>query len=685
MKTCFLWALLVGSSIHARAQDYPRTDINLEKLIDEIFPVQDLDLNYEDLYDNLAQILSNPLDLNNVTREQMRSLMVVPESDINSFFQYREENGPILSVYELQAIPGWTRQTFDNIVPFVRVIEAQSRFNTSIFQRMAEEKNNYLLLRVERGLEMKKGYSPQTDSAQRYAGSPDRYYIRYRVSRSNDFSFGFTLEKDPGEAMTWVPSKNQFGFDYFSIHGQVQNKGRLKNLVIGDYQCQFGQGLIMGSSFGFGKNAETITTVRRSNLGFLPYTSLSENLFLRGAAATVSLSGNVFAHGFISKTLRDGNLTTLADESPQTATSLSNAGLHRTLAELEDRKRIEELDIGGVLQYKTQMLDAGIIYHRLNFQPGIVRTETPYNQFAFSGSENQNVGAYVNFSWANFTFFSEVAQTISHGRGFTTGILGNLTKSLEVSLLYRNFDRDFYSFYSNALSENTAAQNERGFYWGWKYKFNKKYSASGYFDVFNFPWLRYRGYAPSEGNEWLLRFNYTPSKAIVLFLQARSESKIRNLPGESTLYKTAVGEKRNFWINCDYAAPPWLTFKTRVQFSDYTLGASTTRGFAVIQDVNFSLGRVTLSTRYALFDTDDYDNRIYAYERNMWLAFSFPAYYGVGTRTYIMLQYKLSRQTDVWFKWSQTRYSDRNEIGTGTETIPGNTGNDVKFQARIRF
>ncbi|HWA33989.1 MAG TPA: hypothetical protein VG737_07665, partial [Cyclobacteriaceae bacterium] len=436
---------------------------------------------------------------------------------------------------------------------------------------------------------------------------------------------------------------------------------------------------------GFGKNAETITTVRRSNIGFLPYTSLSENLFLRGAAATVTLSKNIFVHGFISRALRDGNLTTLADDGVQTATSLSNAGLHRTPAELEDRKRIEEVDAGGVLQYKTQMLDAGIIFHQLNFRPGIVRTETPYNQFAFSGNENQNAGAYLNFSWANFTFFSEAAQTISHGRAFTAGILGNLSKSLEVSLLYRNFDREFYSFYSNALSENTAAQDERGFYWGWKYKFNKKYSASGYFDVFSFPWLRYRGYAPSDGNEWLLRFNYAPSKTVVLFLQARSESKIRNLPGEFNLYHTAIGEKRNFWINCDYAAPPWLTFKTRVQFSDYTLGDNTTRGFAVMQDVNFSLGRVTLSTRYALFDTDDYDNRIYSYERNMWLAFSFPAYYGVGTRSYVMIQYKLSRQTDVWLKWSQTRYTDRNEIGTGTETIPGNTGNDVKFQARIRF
>src|SRR5882757_9821714 len=153
----YLLCTFIITALSATAQDFPRTEVNLEKLVDEIFPVQDLDLNYEDLYDNLAQLLSNPLDLNTVTREQMRSLMVVPETDINAFFQYRDQNGPILSVYELQSVPGWSRQTFDNIIPFVRVIEEQSRLNGSIFKRMAEEQNNYLLLRYERGLELKKG------------------------------------------------------------------------------------------------------------------------------------------------------------------------------------------------------------------------------------------------------------------------------------------------------------------------------------------------------------------------------------------------------------------------------------------------------------------------------------------------------------------------------------------------
>ena len=104
-----------------------------------------------------------------------------------------------------------------------------------------------------------------------------------------------------------------------------------------------------------------------------------------------------------------------------------------------------------------------------------------------------------------------------------------------------------------------------------------------------------------------------------------------------------------------------------------------------MQDVSLNLGKFSVTTRYALFDTDDDDTPQYVYENDVWLAFSFPAYYGVGTRTYILLQYPLTRKIDLWLRWAHTRYTDRDTIGSGSEWINGNTRNDLKFQARIRF
>jgi len=161
--------------------------------------------------------------------------------------------------------------------------------------------------------------------------------------------------------------------------------------------------------------------------------------------------------------------------------------------------------------------------------------------------------------------------------------------------------------------------------------------------------------------------------------------KIRNIPGEANLYQTGIGSKRNLWLNVDYAATQRVSLKTRAQFSTYSINHSRTKGIALVQDINIDISRFTFSARYALFDTDDYDNRQYVYERDVWLAFSFPAYFGVGVRSYLMVQFKASQKIDLWLRWARTNYLNQDSIGSGGDLISGNTKNDLKFQARIRL
>ncbi|MBL7870490.1 MAG: helix-hairpin-helix domain-containing protein [Cyclobacteriaceae bacterium] len=667
------------------AQTLPRKDFDLQILIDEIVAVQDDDLNYEELYENLVQLLSNPADLNLITAEQLRSLYILNESQIQSLINYREETGRFISVFELQAIQGFSKETFQRLTQFVTVIDPAIGINRSLLNRILNEKNNYLLLRYDRTLEEKKGYREETSPGSRYAGSPDRLYTRFRTSRPGDFSVGFTAEKDAGETLSWNPNKKQYGADFLSFHAQVLNKGLIKNLIVGDFQAQFGQGLILGSAFGIGKNAEAITTIRRANIGFMPYTSLYEAGYFRGGALSYSVTNRITLHSMFSSRWRDGNAVQDSTFEFSSVSSLTYTGLHRTQSEIEKRSTLHEQNMAGVFNYRYKSIDAGAIIHRTLFNLPLKRTPTLYNQYYFQGKQNTNVSLFLNYTYRNFAFFSEAAKTIGEGMGVTAGIMGSLTPSFDVSLYFRKYDRDFQTFYSNALSESSTPQNESGIYWGWKYQLNKKYSFSGYFDLFKFSWLRYRSYTPSQGNEWLFRFNYKPSKNVYMFIQAREESKVRNLSTDTNLYLTAQGVKRNYWINVDYVITNHLSFKTRAQFSSYRFGDSTTGGMVILQDVTWALGKISISGRYALFDTDDYDNRLYVYERDVWLAFSFPAYYGVGIRNYLLLQYSVSKKVDLWFRWAHVRYTDRDIIGSGSEAIDGNTRNDLKLQARIRL
>lgn len=684
MKGIFSTAIIVYFiATSLCAQDYPRKDINAAALADEIFALQDLDINYQDLYENYLQLLSNPFDLNQVTDEQLRSLYILTIQQIQSILLYRKEVGPFLSVYELQNMEGFSKETFLKLMPFVTVEDVSTTLTKDIFKRIANEKNNYLMLRYSTTLETQRGYTEKADSSNRYEGPSGSFYARFRTSKPGDFSVGFTLKKDAGEKIAFDPSKKYYGFDFISFHAQVLNKGKIKNLIVGDYQAQFGQGVALGSAFGIGKNGEAVTTVRRSNLGFLPYTSIYEAGYFRGAAISYQAARNLTIHTMASSRGRDGNLQ--QDSTESSVSSFNFTGLHRTPAELANRNAILETNLAVVANYKNQTIDAGILLHRTQFDIPLRRNPTLYNQFLFTGNENTNVGVFLNYSFSNVTFFSEYVKTLQQGTAIVVGALASLTPKLDISLLYRKYDKNFYSFYSNALAENSIPQNESGLYWGWKYSFNKKYSISGYTDLFQFPWLKYRSYAPSEGSEWLLRFNYRPSKTIYIYLQAREEGKQRNSYADVNLYLTEPGVRRNYWVNIDYAANPQLTFKSRVQFSSFQLAGKTTQGMAIMQDASFDWRKFSMSGRFVVFDTDDFDNRIYVYEHDVWLAFSFPAYNGKGVRHFLLLQYRLTEKIDFWVRWAQTHYSDRDSIGSGGETILGNTRNDVRFQVRIRL
>ena len=674
-------SLLVLFSIDGYAQS---KDINLEKLMDEIFPVQDENFNYEELYETYAQWLANPLNLNTATEEQLQSLLILNSNQLFDFIQYRNENGPLLSLYELQVIPSFNEATIRRLEPFVRVEEMHSNDWKGLISRVLNEKNNYWVTRLERTRETRAGFQNDADELLQYMGKPTKIYSRFRVSAPGDFSFGITTESDAGEKFRWNPSSKQFGFDYLSWHAHVQNKGKITNLIVGDYQAQFGQGLTLGGGFGMGKGSEPVTAMRRSNLGFLPYTSAVEFGFFHGAATSIKLNKFVTAHGFYSTTFRDGHLNDDAETS-QTVSSLYLSGFHRTANELNVRKNLREQNLGGVIQFKRNALDAGLIIHHTQFQLPINRNPSLYNQFSFQGTTNTNIGGYANYSWRNYTAFSEFSQSVGAGHALVAGVLASLSPSLDLAFHYRDFCRNYYSFYSNAISENSTPQNEQGFYWGVKYRFSKIHGLQGYIDVFKFPWLKFKSYQPSFGNELMLRYNFIPTKGTLVFVQIRQENKVRNLSADAPNYTTATGKKTNLWLNADYALTNWLSLKTRLQWVGYTLGKNTSEGFALVQDVNAGWKKFSLSSRVALFHTDDYDTRIYLYERDAWLAFSIPALQGIGLRRYILLQYQANSKLDFWFRWANTTYENKDSIGSQGEEITGSARNDFKLQVRIKF
>ncbi|MEQ8239332.1 MAG: helix-hairpin-helix domain-containing protein [Cyclobacteriaceae bacterium] len=674
-----LVSLIFVAFLKSIAQD---RQIDLEQFAERLFQVQDSDINYEDIYESLLLYQTSPINLNNTSREELSSLYILTPFQINNFFEHIEENGKLLSINELQVIEGFDLNSIFDLLPFVIVNERTD--NRSLVQRIREETNNYFLLRYSRTLEKQAGYKEDGN----FTGDPSTIYGRYRVSKSRDFSLGFTFEKDAGEAISWDANKKKYGMDYYSGHFFMENKGVFQTIAVGDFQLQFGQGLVFGAGFGAGKGSETVNSTKRNSIGIRPYASVLESGFFRGVGTTIK-KHNLSFSTFYSCLNQDANLindTTYSDFD-EFVNAIQATGFHRTQTELNSKNQILEQNIGGVLEYKfNSRFKIGMASLHTFFDNPIQRKPNNYNQFEFKGDQNSLVSGFFNYGFQNFMLFGEIARSSSGGIGAVGGWMASLTPKIDMSMVLRNYAKDFHSFYGNAFGENSRVINEKGVYWGLKIKPSRKYEFALYYDRFSFPWLRFQAEAPSSGYEYLGRFTYRMSRNVTMFAQMRSESRETNFTDEeSNLNTLQEGIKNNYIFNIDYKLNPVLTLKTRVQSSTFQQNGDLSSGYALIQDLNVSFRKVKLSTRAALFDTDDFINRQYVYEKDVLYAFSFPAYNGRGLRNYFLIQYQVFRNLTTWLRISRFNFVDRNTVGSGQNEIDGSRRTDVRFMIRLKI
>lgn len=688
----FVAGCLLLPTFSASAQSVPDPD----EIIQALLPQADEDLNYEELYEILLQRYSRPIDLNRASDEVLKGLQLLTTEQVLQLRRYIAQNGKLLSIFELQAVEGFDLATIRRIQPFVTVHSDGLQADLQpLWKKIREEDNQHLIFRYSRLLARQRGFTlpPEQNG---FLGSPDKWYVRYRNSHTNDYSMGFTLEKDAGERFGW-PRAQQAGF--FSAHFAVYNRRWLKALIIGDYLIQSGQGLVLSAGFQLGKGAESVAGVRRSQLGVLPYTAVQESGFFRGVAATIG-SQHLSVTPFFSVNRLDGNLrvpeipteadtdvSSDASSNPLTDSFLSSVyrtGLHRNHRELQAMRVLPEMVGGAALQYHPQGtgLIAGANFAATQYGVPIIRTRNQYNQFEFSGSTNWTGSLFATYDRRNFSFFGEAGRSASGGTGGLAGWISSLSSKVEWAFLFRHYDRHFHTFYGAAFGEGTRNINETGWYTGWKMKVARQWAVSAYVDLFRFPWLRFLTNAPSDGVEYLLRLSWQPARKVLLYGQYRYEQKARNID------RVPVAVARmQYLFNLDYRTAEGFMLRSRLQGGNYQIeGGETTVGYAFLQDIELPLLRsLKLAARFAIFDTEDYNTRQYAYEKNVLYLFSIPAYYGRGTRRMMMATWKASRNLRLEARYAISEWADRNVIGSGLDRIEGNKRPEITVQVMYRL
>lgn len=634
-------------------------------------------------WQQLETFARHKIALNTADEAVLQSLGILTPLLINNLLTYRRLLGNFVSIYELQAVPGFERDVIQKLLPYVQVgNDLEPHYSLRDYLRKGE---HVLLFRYGRTLEKAKGYLDTDSTAPHYHGSPDKVFIRYRYNFPRYISWGITMEKDAGEA--WFKYPQQQGFDFYSAHLFIRNRGKLKALAIGDYTVNMGQGLLNWQSQAYGKGAAVMQVKREGDI-LRPYTGAGEYYFFRGAAVTLQQRSWQLTL-FVAHRKLDGTIN-MTDSVPDeaTAAAIVSSGYHRADNEIIKRGTLQQLSGGGNVRYSTRQWQAGVnmVYH--HFDPLLEKERKPYNQFDFNGQQLYGSSFDYAGSWKNVHLFGEAALGNNGKPAIVQGLLTSVAPAVDLSLVYRYYDKGYQSMYAQGFGDNYRTVNERGLYTGLSVRINACLKLDGYADIFHFPWLKFRADAPSSGRDMLLQLAYTPDKQRTFLLRYSSGLRQENLQvaGNALRILSDITTTR-IRFSCNWQFNKQVTANTRIEYNYYQMVAGRQQGWLFCQDLSWRFRHLPLSIngRLARFITGGYDTRIYTYERSVLYENAVSQLYGQGWLYYLNVKWKINKSLSCWWRLHQAVYPGQQVVGSGWEEIPGNRKTMVQVQLMQLF
>lgn len=674
----FVWA---GSGW---VQGQEVTNSNVEQALENLAEADELETEDDSYLQQLSQLRRNRMNLNTATITDLQIFRFLNELLLVQIINYRTLMGPFLSIYELQAVPGWDVETIQRILPYVYVGPATKVFEN--FSTRFKGGDHSLVMRMQQVMELSNGFTPDSLGKIRYLGSRQRYFFRYKYVFKNQLQFGVTTDKDPGEQ--FFNGAQRYGFDFYSFHLFARNLGIVKRLAIGDYTVNMGQGLLTYQSLAFRKSVDVLNIKRQTEI-FRPYASPGEFFFQRGAAITLGVR-NWYFSAFVNARRVSANRQLASDTSESFedfASSISNSGLHRTELEASRRLNTREFGVGGGLHYRKPGFQIGVnaIHYRLEVP--LVRQNEPYNFFQFNGRKLTGISAEYAYTYKNVHLFGEVAMNPGAGKAMIHGLIANVDRNIDVSLLYRNIDKNYHTLYGNAFTESTTPINEKGMFLGITSRPWRNIRLDAYFDVFTFPWLRNRVDRPSSGRDYLLQFTWRPNKQVEVYARYRSETRALNYSGTFENFRNTADIPRQNWrTQIAYKVSQAVTLRLRAEAMWFDKsGLAPEQGFMVFTDFFYRpwMKPYQFNARLQYFETDGFNSRIFAFENDVLYSFSIPPLFGQGYRWYANFNYDLTRKITVWLRIARSFFPNQTSIGSGLDEIPFNHRTD--FRAQIRF
>ncbi|HRP56799.1 hypothetical protein [Agriterribacter sp.] len=671
---CLLFALC----LQAQEQLWPETEQQLESITEGL---EDAETTDDGWWQYLEYRKKDPLNLNTATVSDLTELQLLSPLQMSHFMDYRNILGRLISIYELQSVPGWDIPLIRKLLPFINI--AEPAFAKEKLLKRISSGNHYLVMRYSRVMEKAKGYLIKDSSLSSYSGDPTRLMFRYKYQYKNLLQYGLTISKDAGEPLF----DERAGFDFYSVHFFARNIGIVKAVALGDYTINMGQGLIHWQGMAFGKGAAAVNIKRQAHT-LRPYNSSGAFYFHRGAAVTVE-KNNWQGTAFLSLKKSDAKTSPDPVSGEDIISSVHTSGYHRTQSERSDRRGLHQLTYGTNLVRKQKHWHMGLNMVQYHFNRKIQKEADPYNLYALKGKDNGNYSIDYGLTLRNMHAFGEFATDNHFNKAAINGLLISVHSKADLSLLHRSISKSYQAFYGNAFTVNTTVSNEQGLYAGFSLRPFPAWGIHFYTDVYRFPWLKYRTDAPSYGKELFVQISCKPSKLTEMYTRYRSRQKEINQKTETNALNEVVPFFNRSWrTQINHQVDKTFSIRQRFELLWYTPEKENPeKGFLAFFDVFYKPPQsgLSLNMRLQYFESDSYNSRLYAYENDVLYYYAVPVFYDKGSRYYINARYKLNKYMSVWLKWGQLIYSNKDSVGSGLDEIKGNKKSEMRVLMSATF
>ena len=610
------------------------------------------EVNMEQLLYLVDRLKASRILINEADSDDLRQLPWLNTADAQAILIHRRDKGPILSLQDLETIIG-TEKTA-RIAPYI-LFAKEPRSRTSKAQVAAVEGSLYSRLFWE--TTARKGI---TDG--KYAGENYKLYHHLQLSAPH-LKASLLQEKDIGEPDV---------ADFTSLSIMASDLGVLKSAALGNYKLNFAQGLLIGQGRYFSKGSDPSGTIRLPSKQLLPYSSSSESGFLQGAATTLKLDP------FQLTLFYSGNHRDAVINDDGIITSFSTSGYHRTELERSRKDNVTETVYGANLlcQYQKGLFSGRAGGSVLNY-----RYPLPFDELEPSAAQSTLSSATLysletDLSLGHASLFAEAAfSSRPDGTSWTAGSEYQLFQGLSAVAALRHYGAHYYSPFAGAFAERGSdASNEQGYYVGMNAKISDHLSLAAYYDLFTFPLLDDHCPYPSDGNDsrFFITWKQSPLLTWNLQLQHKYKEEQSNQGTSSHPLWTALPQITNRCrLDCDMTLSRALHLRSRGEVKkvvkEYLVGDQQFYGWLLYQQAGYSAGKFGLKGRLTVFNTEDYDAALYAYEDDLPLTSSLGMYDGRGKSLFLVATWQVMPQMKLGARYEVTWYSDREVYSSGND------------------